>query len=77
MTSFITGKTQNAFLELSDAVSNVIYHSQRFARSETTLGSVKSAIEGLAEPVVRLSFLSYFFFFSALSCRPVKFWLNK
>jgi len=62
MVPSITGKTQNAFLKLSDTVSNIIHHSQCFAHRETTLGSVKSAIEGLAEPAVRLSFLSSFFF---------------
>ena len=61
MAPSIADETQNVFLELSDAVSNVIHRSQHFARHETTLGSVKSAIEGLAEPAVRLSFLSSFF----------------
>jgi len=61
MTLSITGKTQNAFLDLSDTIFNVIHHNQHFARCETTLGSVKSAIEGLAKPAVHLSFLSYFF----------------
>jgi len=61
MAPSITGETQNVFLELLDTVSNVFHHSQRFSCHETTLGSVKSAIEGLAEPAVCLSFLSYFF----------------
>jgi len=52
----VTGETHNAFLELSDAVSNVFHCSQHYARHETTLGSLKMAIDGLAEPAVSILF---------------------
>ena len=56
MASSVTGETHNAFLELSDAVSNVFHCSQHYARHETTLGSLKMAIDGLAEPAVSILF---------------------
>jgi len=56
MASSVTGETHNAFLELSNAVSNVFHHSQRYARHETTLGSLKMAIDSLAEPAVSILF---------------------
>ena len=52
MGPFVFGTTQNAFLELSDAISNVYYHGQRYSRQATTLGSVKIAVNGLSEPLV-------------------------
>ena len=72
MAPFITGETQNAFLELSDVVSNVFHRSQRFSHRETTLGSVKSAIEGLIKPAVCLSFLFYFFSNFSFQCLYLK-----
>jgi len=59
--SSVTGKTHNAFLELSNAVSNVFHHSQHYARHETTLGSLKMAIDSLAEPTVSILFLFLLF----------------
>ena len=41
MVSLVTGKTHNVFLKLSDAVSNVFYHSQCYSYHKTTLGSLK------------------------------------
>ena len=57
MASSVTGETHNAFLELSDAVSNVFHCSQRYAHHETTLGSLKMAIDSLAKPTVSILFL--------------------
>jgi len=57
MVSLVTGKTHNAFLELSNAVSNVFHHSQCYSRHETTLGSLKIAIDSLAELAVSILFL--------------------
>ena len=54
MGSVVLGTTQNAYLELSDAISNVFHRSQRYSRKATTLGSVKMAIDGLSDPVVNL-----------------------
>jgi len=51
MASSVTGETHNAFLELSNAVSNVFHRSQCYAHHETTLGSLKMAIDSLAEPL--------------------------
>jgi len=51
MASSVTGETHNAFLELSNAISNVFHRSQHYARHETTLGSLKMAIDSLAEPL--------------------------
>jgi len=56
MASSLTGETHNAFLELSDAVSNVFHRSQRYARHETTLGFLKMAIDSLAEPTMSILF---------------------
>jgi len=61
MASLVTGETHNAFLELSNAVSNVFHHSQCYARHETTLGSLKMAIDSLAEPAVSILFLFLLF----------------
>jgi len=61
MASSVTGETHNAFLELSDAISNVFHHSQRYARHETTLGSLKMAIDSLAKPTVSIIFLFLLF----------------
>jgi len=56
MASSVTGETHNAFLELSDAVSNVFHCSQHYAHHETTLGSLKMAIDSLAKPAVSILF---------------------
>jgi len=56
MASSVTGETHNVFLELSDAVSNVFHHSQCYSRHETTLGSLKMAIDSLAESTVSILF---------------------
>jgi len=56
MTSSVTGETHNAFLKLSDAVSNIFYCSQRYARHKTTLGSLKMAIDSLAESTMSILF---------------------
>jgi len=70
MGSVVLGTTQNAYLELFDAISNVFHHSQCYSRKVTTLGSVKMAIDSLFDPVVNLFFSScYFFFFCAHSSR--------
>jgi len=70
MGSVVLGTTQNAYLELADAISNVFHRSQRYSRKATTLGSVKMAIDSLSDPVVNLFFsLCYFFFFCAYSSR--------
>jgi len=53
----ITGETHNAFLELSNAISNVFHRSQCYSCHETTLGSLKMAINSLAEPIVSILFL--------------------
>jgi len=50
MASSVTGETHNAFLELSNAISNVFHRNQRYTRHKTTLGSLKMAIDSLAEP---------------------------
>ena len=55
MASSVTGETHNAFLELSDAVSNVFHRSQRYTCHETTLSSLKIAIDSLAKPAVRIA----------------------
>jgi len=64
MASSVTSETHNAFLELSDAISNVFHCSQCYTRHETTLGSLKMAINSLTEPVV--SILSLFLLFDLL-----------
>jgi len=56
MASSVTGETHNAFLELFNAISNVFHRSQRYARHETTLGSLKMAINSLAESTVSILF---------------------
>ena len=48
----VFGTTQNAFLELSDAISNVYHRGQHYSCQATTLGSVKIAVDGLSEPLV-------------------------
>jgi len=61
MASLVTGETHNVFLELSDAISNIFHHSQCYAHHETTLGSLKMAINSLAEPIVSILFLFLLF----------------
>jgi len=61
MASSVTGETHNTFLELSNAVSNVFYRSQRYTRHEITLGSLKMAIDSLAKPTVSILFPSLLF----------------
>jgi len=56
MVSSVTGETRNAFLELSDAVSNIFHRSQHYSRHKTTLGSLKMAIDSLAKPAVSILF---------------------
>jgi len=66
MGSVILGTTQNAYLELSDAISNIFHCSQRYSHKAMTLG----AIDSLSDPIVNLFFSScYFFFFCAHSSR--------
>ena len=61
MASSVTGETHNTFLELSNAVSNVFHCSQHYACHETTLGSLKMAIDSLAKPTVSILFPSLLF----------------
>jgi len=56
MASLVTGETHNTFLELSDVVSNVFHRSQHYACHKTTLGSLKMAIDSLAEPAISILF---------------------
>jgi len=70
MGSVVLGTTQNAYFELSDAISNVFHHSQRYSSKAMTLRSIKMAIDGLSNPIVNLFFSScYFFFFCAHSSK--------
>ena len=58
--SEVKGKTVNAHVELSDAVSNVVHCSERFKFNKSTLGSIRRAVDALVDPVVRsLSFLTF------------------
>jgi len=57
MAFLVTSKTHNTFLELSNAVFNVFYHSQYYGYHETTLGSLKMAIDSLAKLTVSILFL--------------------
>jgi len=52
----VKGETQNAFMELSDAASNVVHRSEYLKFNKSTLGSIKRAINALGDPVVRLLF---------------------
>ena len=51
--SEVKGKTLNAHIELSDAVSNVVHCSEQFKYNKSTLGSIRRAINALINPVVR------------------------
>ena len=75
MGSIVLGTTQNAYLELSDAISNVFHRSQRYSRKATTLGSVKMAIDGLSDPVVNL-FLFFVLILFLLCSFFQKFYLD-
>jgi len=58
--SEVKGETVNAHVELSDAISNVVHHSERFKFNKSTLGSIRRAVDALIDPVVRsLSFLTF------------------
>jgi len=57
----IKGKTQNAHIELLDAASNVVHHSEWFKFNKSTLGSIQHAVDAFDEPIVCLSILSIFF----------------
>jgi len=52
----VKGETQNAFMELSDATSNVVYQSERLKFNKSTLGSIKRTVGALGDPVVHLLF---------------------
>jgi len=52
----VKGETQNAFIELSDAASNVVHQSERLKFNKSTLGSIKRAVDALGDPVVCLLF---------------------
>ena len=61
--SEVKGKTLNAHVELSDAVSNVVHRSEQFKFNKSTLGSIRRAVNTLVDPVVRsLSFLILLYF---------------
>jgi len=61
--SEVKGKTVNAHVELSDAVSNVVYRSKQFKFNKSTLRSIRCAVNAFVDPVVcSLSFLIFFFF---------------
>ena len=49
-------ETQNAFMELSDVASNVVYWSKHLKFNKSTLGSIKRAVDALGDPVVCLLF---------------------
>ena len=58
--SEVKAETVNAHVELSDAVSNIVHHSERFKFNKSTLSSIRHAIDALVDPVVRsLSFLTF------------------
>jgi len=57
MVSPVTGETYNTVLELFDAISNVFHCSQYYSHHKITLGSLKIAIDSLAEPAVSILFL--------------------
>jgi len=52
----VKGETQNAFIELSDAASNVVHWSKHLKFNKSTLGSIKHAVDALGDPVVCLLF---------------------
>jgi len=52
----VKGETQNAFIELSDAASNVVHQSKCLKFNKSTLGSIKHAVNALGDPVVCLLF---------------------
>ena len=56
MVFLVTSKTHNAFLKLSNAISNVFYCSQHYSHHETTLGFLKIAINSLAKLAVNILF---------------------
>jgi len=56
MVSLVTSETYNAFLELSDVVSNIFHCSQHYSHHKTTLGSLKMAIDSLAEAAMSILF---------------------
>jgi len=60
--SEVKGKTANAHVELSDAVSNVVHRSKRFKFNKSTLGSIRRTVDALVNPVVcSLSFLIFLY----------------
>ena len=51
--SEVKGKTLNAHVELSDAVSNVVHCSEQFKYNKSTLSFIRRAVDALVNPVVR------------------------
>ena len=49
-------ETQNAFMELPDAASNVVHWSKYPKFNKSTLGSIKCTVNALGDPVVCLLF---------------------
>jgi len=49
-------ETQNAFIELLDAASNVVHWSKCLKFNKSTLGFIKYAVNALGDPVVCLLF---------------------
>ena len=50
--SEVKGETLNAYVELSDAVSNVVHRSEQFKYNKSTLSSIRHAVDALVDPVV-------------------------
>ena len=59
--SNVAGEICNPHIELFDVISNVVYYSNCFKNKESTLGSVKRAVDNLTNPII-----SYFLFLSLL-----------
>ena len=67
--SEVKGGTVNAHVELSDAVSNIVYRSERFKFNKSTLSSIRRAVDALVDPVVRsLSFLTFLHVLILICC---------
>ena len=63
----VKGETLNAHVELSDAVSNIVHHSEQFKYNKSTLSSIRHAVNTLIDPVVH-SLSSDSLIFLALIC---------
>jgi len=66
--SKVKDKTLNAYVELSNTISNVVHYSEQFKYNKSTLGSIRYAVNALIDPVVCSLFSNSLIFLVLICC---------